>query len=113
MRAAFVIFVFATIALASDLTPRNISLENGKEFTLRLHKNYDIIPAAQGMKRIRFFAKAPDGRIFVPDMYNLTDNKRGKVYALDDWDPEAGKFNKITTYMSGLHNPNSIAFLHR
>lgn len=111
MRAAlFVIIAMVTVSYASDLTPRNIALENGKSFTLRLHKSYDIIPAAEGMKRIRFFAKAPDGRIFVTDMYNLTDNKRGKVYALDDWDPVAGKFNTVTTYMSNLHNPNSVAF---
>jgi glucose/arabinose dehydrogenase len=43
-------------------------------------------------------------------MYNLTDNKRGAVYILDDWDAEKGKFGKVIPYMTGLRNPNSVQF---
>jgi sugar lactone lactonase YvrE len=71
---------------------------------------FEIIPAIEGLKRVRFFAKAPDGRIFVTDMYNLTDNKHGTIYILDDWNERTGKFARAVTYMTGLHNPNSVQF---
>jgi glucose/arabinose dehydrogenase len=94
----------------TKLVPEKITLKSGKTFSLNLPANYEIIPAAEGMKRIRFFAKAPDGRIFVTDMHDLTDNEIGKVYILDEWDEPSGKFGKVLTYMSGLKNPNSVAF---
>ncbi|HEV8591600.1 MAG TPA: PQQ-dependent sugar dehydrogenase, partial [Pyrinomonadaceae bacterium] len=84
--------------------------KSGKSFYLNLRADFEIIPAAEGLKRVRFFAKAPDGRIFVTDMYNLTDNKRGAIYILDGWDPASGKFARIVPYMTGLHNPNSVQF---
>jgi Glucose/sorbosone dehydrogenases len=102
--AAF--FVFAQ----TRLKPQKIALKNGKSFSLNLPEGYEIIPAAEGLKRVRFFAKAPDGRIFVTDMYNLTDNRRGAVYILDEFDPTTGKFGKIIPYMTGLRNPNSAQF---
>ncbi|MEZ5346295.1 MAG: PQQ-dependent sugar dehydrogenase [Pyrinomonadaceae bacterium] len=92
------------------LSPQRIERADGKVFNLNLPADYEIIPAAEGMKRVRFFAKAPDGRIFVTDMFNLTDNEKGKVYILDQLDNETGKFGKVSTYMSGLKNPNSVAF---
>jgi glucose/arabinose dehydrogenase len=105
-----IIFTFAFPLAAQRLVPNRIELTNGKSFSLNLPANYEIIPAAEGLKRVRFFAKAPDGRVFVTDMYNLTDNKKGKVYILDKWDEASGKFGEIKTYMTGLRNPNSIAF---
>ena len=93
-----------------NLVPHQISLKNGKRFSLNLPANYDIVPAAEGLKRVRFFSKAPDGRIFVTDMHDLTDNKKGIVYVLDEWNAETGKFGKITPYMTGLKNPNSVQF---
>jgi glucose/arabinose dehydrogenase len=99
-----------TVRPQTELVQHKIDLKNGKSFNLRLPKNYEIIPAAEGLKRVRFFATAPDGRIFVTDMFNLTDNKKGKVYILDDFDEATGKFGKVVTYMSGLKNPNSVAF---
>ena len=101
---------FLSIKAQPRLTPHQIELKNGKAFSLNLPDSYEIIPAAEGLKRVRFFAKAPDGRIFVTDMFNLTDNDRGKVYILDEFDKRTGKFGKVRTYMSGLKNPNSIAF---
>jgi len=92
------------------LVPQRISLKNGKTFSLNIPSGYEIIPAAEGLKRVRFFAKAPDGRLFVTDMYNLTDNKRGVIYILDGWDERSGKFTKVIPYMTGLHNPNSVQF---
>ena len=55
-------------------------------------------------------AKSPDGRIFVTDMFNRTDNQKGAVYVLDGFDASTGKFNKLMPYLKNLRNPNSIAF---
>lgn len=92
------------------LTPHKISLANGRTFMLDLPENFEIKVAAEGLKRVRFMAQSPDGRIFVTDMFNLTDNRRGVVYILDDFDAASGKFGTITPYLTGLRNPNSIAF---
>lgn len=93
-----------------ELVPQKIVLKNAKSFNLSLPAEFEIVPAAEGLKRVRFFAKAPDGRIFVTDMYNLADNKRGTIYILDGWDAKAGKFAAVKTYLTGLHNPNSVQF---
>jgi glucose/arabinose dehydrogenase len=100
------VFGFAQI----KLVPQKVSLRNGKTFDLNVPAGYEIIPAAEGLKRVRFFAKAPDGRIFVTDMYNLTDNRRGAVYILDQFDEETGKFGRVTPYLTDLRNPNSAQF---
>src|SRR5688500_18217315 len=92
------------------LIPQRITLNSGKTFSLNLHEGFEIIPAAEGLKRVRFFAKSPDGRIFVTDMFNLTDNKRGAIYILDGWDADAGKFARMIPYLTGLRNPNSVQF---
>jgi glucose/arabinose dehydrogenase len=92
------------------LVPHKISTKDGRTFNLNLPADYEITPAAEGLKRVRFFATAPDGRIFVTDMYNLTDNKKGVVYILDGWDANAGKFARIIPYLTGLKNPNSVQF---
>jgi glucose/arabinose dehydrogenase len=92
------------------LVSQRVQLKSGRTVTLNLPSGFEIIPAAEGLKRVRFFANAPDGRIFVTDMYNLTDNKRGAIYILDGWDAETGKFAKVIPYMTGLHNPNSVQF---
>lgn len=98
------------LAQQPNLVPHQVNLKNGKRFSLNLPDNYEIIPAAEGLKRVRFFSKAPDGRMFVTDMHDLTDNKKGIVYILDEWNPETGKFGKIIPYMTGLKNPNSVQF---
>ena len=102
---------FPLLTLAQPkLVPHPIALEDGRKFNLNLPAEFEIIAAAEGLKRVRFFARAPDGRIFVTDMYNLTDNTRGAVYILDDWNVETGKFSKVIPYMTGLKNPNSVQF---
>jgi glucose/arabinose dehydrogenase len=92
------------------LVSQKITLAGGKSISLSLPAELEIIPAAEGLKRVRFFAKAPDGRIFVTDLYNLTDNKRGAVYILDSWNARTGKFATITPYLTNLRNPNSLQF---
>jgi hypothetical protein len=78
-------------AAQPKLVSQRIQLKDGRKFTLSLPADFEIVPAAEGLKRVRFFAKSPDDRIFVTDMYNLTDNKRGAVYILDGWDAKTGK----------------------
>ena len=92
------------------LVPHRITLANGKAFDLNLPDSMEISVAAQGLKRVRFMARAPDYRIFVTDMYNLTDNTKGVVYILDEFNPASGTFKKVTPYLTGLRNPNNIAF---
>src|SRR5688572_23312149 len=103
--------LFQLTAFATPkLTPHRITLANGKSFDLNLPEGFSISIAAQGLKRVRFMARSPDNRIFVTDMYNLTDNKRGVVYILDEFDLVKREFRKVTKYLTGLRNPNSVAF---
>ena len=95
---------------ALRLTPHRVSLSGGRSFNLNLPEGFAISVAAQGLKRVRFMAQSPDGRIFVTDMYNLSDNKRGVVYILDGFDQASKSFKKVARYLTGLRNPNSIAF---
>ena len=106
----FFAFKLSIFAQTTKLVPQKIVLKSGKTFSLNLPAGYEIIPAAEGLKRVRFFAKAPDGRLFVTDMYNLTDNRRGAVYILDEFDLQTGKFRKVIPYMTNLRNPNSVQF---
>ena len=102
--------LFHSTFATPKLTPHRITLANGKSFELNLPEGYSINVAAQGLKRVRFMALSPDKRLFVTDMYNLTDNRRGVVYILDQFDPSTYQFKKVTKYLSGLRNPNSVAF---
>jgi len=92
------------------LTPHRVTLSNGRSFSLSLPEGFEISVAAQGLKRVRFMSKSPDGRLFVTDMYNLTDNRRGVVYILDGFDPATKSFKKVTPYLTHLRNPNSVTF---
>ena len=108
--AVFILFAFGSAYGQPRLTAQRITTKTGRSFTLNVPANFEIIPAAEGLKRVRFFAMAPDGRIFVTDMYNLTDNKRGTIYILDGWEEQTGKFARAVPYLTGLHNPNSVQF---
>lgn len=114
LAVSLLFFSLVSVAFAKTaalkLVPHKITLANGRTFNLNLPVGMGIKVAVQGLKRVRFMAKSPDDRIFVTDMYNLTDNKKGAVYILDQFDPATGTFRKVTTYMEGLRNPNSIAF---
>jgi hypothetical protein len=94
-------FVHST-APAQKLVSHQISLANGKSFDLKLPEDYEIKVAAQGLKRVRFMTMSPDNRLFVTDMYNLTDNHRGVVYILDQFDQTTRRFKKITKYLTDL-----------
>ena len=94
----------------SPLESHSIHLKGKIPFRLRLPENFSITPAAEGLKRVRFMAKAPDGRIFVTAMHDLSDNSKGAVYILDKFDEHKGRFARVIPYLTGLRNPNSIAF---
>jgi len=87
-----------------------MTLANGRSFDLNLAEGFEISVAAQGLRRVRFMAHSPDNRIFVTDMLNLSDNRRGAVYILDQFDSTTRQFKKVTKYLSNLRNPNSVAF---
>ncbi|HXB22470.1 MAG TPA: hypothetical protein VNV88_13875 [Candidatus Solibacter sp.] len=92
------------------LLPHTITLSNGKSFSLNIPEGFDISVAAEGLKRVRFMAKSPDGRLFITDMFNRADNSRGTVYILDGFDAKAGKFARVIPYLQQLRNPNNVAF---
>lgn len=92
------------------LIPHQILLASGKTFNLNLPVGFDISVAAQGLHRVRFLARAPDGRIFTTDMHDRSDNSEGVVYILDGLDPDTGKFKRVTPYLRHLRNPNDVAF---
>lgn len=92
------------------LEQRHIDLKKGIGLNLKIPKGYNISVSAEGMRRLRFLAKSPDGQLFGTDMYNLGDNKKGKVYLFEDWDDTSKLFKKKTVFAQGLHNPNQIIF---
>jgi glucose/arabinose dehydrogenase len=87
-----------------------VLLKKGIVLNLKIPKGYHISVAADGMRRLRFLAKSPDGRLFGTDMHSLADNKRGKIYVFEEWDDTAKQFKKITAFAEKLHNPNQVMF---
>jgi glucose/arabinose dehydrogenase len=92
------------------LQPHTLTYAPGKTITLSLPAGMDINVAASGLKRVRFFAQSPDGRIFATGMYNLADNTQGSVFILEGWDPQTHTFAHVTHYLDHLRNPNNLAF---
>jgi len=107
-----ILFVHHAILFAQKtiLVPKPIHLEKGLNFDLLIPKGYQISVAGENLGRLRFMAKSPDGRLFATDMINLEDNKKGKIYVFDDWNETTKRFEKITTYLDSLHNPNQVGF---
>ena len=91
------------------LIPHQIALANDT-FNLNIPEGFNIKVAYSGLKRIRFMDRDPDGRVFLTDMFNLADNKKGKVYILEGFNDSTGTFSTIHTYLDNLRNPNNLAF---
>jgi len=102
--------MLAVLLAALTLVPHKVTLADGRRITLNVPSGYELNVAAEGLRRVRFMAVAPDGRLFVTDMYNRTDNSRGRVYVLEGFDPRTKRFAKVATYLDKLRNPNSVAF---
>lgn len=114
MRRTFLLsFVLSTLLQASAFaqpSSHTLTYAPGKSITLSLPKELDIAVAATGIRRVRFLAQAPDGRIFVTSMYDLADNNRGAVYILDGWNAQTKRFDHVIPYLEHLRNPNNLAF---
>jgi glucose/arabinose dehydrogenase len=104
------IFLFSFAQSPLRLIEQKIQLKNKLQFTLKIPASYKIAIAAEGLNRPRFFAKSPDGRLFVTDMFDKSDNKQGSICILENWNNTLKRFDKMTTYMKGLHNPNQVGF---
>jgi glucose/arabinose dehydrogenase len=109
MRLATLLLLTLTTASAQQ-TPHTLTYAPGKSITLSLPDNLDIAIASTGIKRARFMAESPDGRIFVTSMYNLADNTNGALYILDGWNTETHTFAHVIPYLQHLRNPNNVAF---
>lgn len=92
-----------------QLSERIITLD-GKEVPFRVAEPFQVAVAAEGLGKVRFMAMSPDGRMFVPDMVNMNLSREGKIYIFEDFNSETKRFEKRSTYMTGLRGPNSIAF---
>lgn len=107
---------FQFVARAQPSIPMDtvaIKLKKGISFTLQVPKGYGLSIAYEGLNRPRFFSLSPDGRLFVTDLFDRSDNKKGKVLILDGWNPSTKKFSKLITYLDQLHNPNQVGFYSR
>lgn len=102
------------VAPRAERTPalkaQRVALADGRAFNLNLPEGFGIAVAAEGLKRVRFMSLSPDGRVFVTDMHDLTDNRKGVVYVLEQFDRAQKRFLKVTPYLTKLRNPNSVAF---
>ena len=92
-----------------SLDPVTVSLA-GDTFQMKIPTGFKLSVAAQPGTRIRFLAKAPDGRLFVTDMHDLTDNNKGRVLLLDKWNEHLHRFDTVITFLGNLRNPNQVAF---
>jgi glucose/arabinose dehydrogenase len=97
-------------SLLSGQTAHRLTYAPNQQITLTLPDAFDIEIAATGLRRVRFFAQAPDGRIFVTGMHDLSDNRLGSVFILEDWDAKAHRFGRVAHYLDHLRNPNNLAF---
>jgi glucose/arabinose dehydrogenase len=104
-----VLLLLSIIQAKSQMVPHRLQA-NGKEIRLNLPAGYDVRVALDGLKRVRFLTKAPDGRIFATDMFSQADNKRGQVLILDGWNASTNRFTRAVPYLQHLRNPNSITF---
>src|SRR5258706_12842586 len=93
-----------------QLTEQTISLKNKLPFSLNIPQFYKISPAVEGLERPRFFAKSPDGRVFGTDMHDRTDNKKGRILILENWNDKEKRFDTVITFLAGLRNPNQVTF---
>lgn len=102
-----------TDTAAFHLLPHHIILQKGLELDLNIPQGYQISVAAEGLRRLRFLSKSQDGRLFATDMFDKSDNKKGRVYIFSDWDDTAHRFRKTNIFLDSLHNPNQVAFYSR
>ena len=106
---AFTLLLALPVAARAQ-TAHTLIYAPGRSITLTLPDGFDIDIVATGLRRVRFFALSPDGRVFVTGMHDLSDNREGSVFILDGWDPQTRRFAHVTHYLDHLRNPNNLAF---
>jgi glucose/arabinose dehydrogenase len=107
----FACLIALSAALAgAQKVAHTLTYAPGKSITLELPAAFDIDIVATGLSRVRFFAKSPDGRFFATTMHDLGDNSLGTVVILESYNAQERRFERVTTYLKRLRNPNSIAF---
>ncbi len=99
-----------TASIKIRLQQHLVQLPDGKSFYLNIPEGYQINVAAGLQKRLRFLAKSPDGRLFATDMYDRSDNHKGRVIIFENWNEKEKRFLNVITYLDKLHNPNQVAF---
>lgn len=104
------LFIYLNTAAQVQLEQQRVALKKGVTMDLKIPKGYHIAIAAEGLRRLRFLTKSPDGRLFGTDMHSLADNKRGKIYLFEKWDNGSKQFKKTTLFAEKLHNPNQVMF---
>lgn len=108
--SALGLFLLCAVFSSPAQSAHTLTYAQGKSITLTLPDNLDISLAATGLRRVRFFAQSPDGRIFVTGMHDLGDNRLGSVFILDGWDTKTHKFARVIHYLDHLRNPNNLTF---
>ena len=93
--AALLLFLCCNLQAQVVLEQQHIVLKKGIALDLKIPRGYHISVSAEGMHRLRFLAKSPDGQLFGTDMYNLGDNNKGRIYLFEDWNDTTKKFQKI------------------
>ena len=93
------------------MVAQRVALAGGRAFELRAAPPLRIAVAAEGLRRVRSMAMSPDGRVFLTDMHDKSDNRRGAIYILDRFDEASGRFQRVRPYQKRLRNPNSLAFV--
>jgi len=101
---------FNTSAIRAAYDSFPVQLSGKPLFYISALKGLKVSVAYQGLKRLRFLALSPDKRLFATDMYDRSDNKKGRVYIFEGWDNDSMKFKNVIVYLDGLHNPNQVAF---
>lgn len=104
------VFELNTAETPIKLLPHQIHLKKGIDLILNVAEGLNVSIAYEGLDRLRFLTLSPDGRCFATDMWNRSDNKRCKIYILEDWEEAEHRFKTIKTYLDGLHNCNQVAF---
>jgi glucose/arabinose dehydrogenase len=107
---ALVLSLALSASAQTLMTPHTLTYAPGKSISLSLPAGFDINVAASGLRRVRFFAQSPDGRIFATAMHDLSDNNEGSIVILDGWNAQTHTFTHITPYLEHLRNPNNLAF---
>src|SRR5438477_11191046 len=87
-------FDINTKGITIKLIPHPVHLQKGIDFDLNIPDGFDVSIAAEGLRRLRFMARSPDGKLFATDMYDKSDNHKGKVLIFDDWDSTTHSFKK-------------------